>query len=680
MPKRPFQLDRETVVLPRGTRVVLRTDVRGEDGYLHKQAAVAVVKEVSNHSYALETPSGRKLTAQRDQIALQRQDLLEDLGNRQWEFRRLIDRVIYAAVVGSRAWSLSDEHSDEDVRGCFVLPFEDHSGLWDAPDEIQHATGDAAYWEVSKLVAQGLRGDANTLETLWSPLVQRTSELGDRLVRERRMFVSMNILGSFGRYAQSQFKKMERSLRRDAAVEGLLAAIERGEIDDLPGAARSLFTSGVASSEAQAKEEAKGVCRSLFDRGLVETVEFSGVVDAIRGGRRSELVPRTYRPKNAYNLLRLLHSCVSWLTTGEPLIAVRGDLRQRLLDIKELRVPVESVIDEARLLADALDDLAQSSLLPERPDYEAADEFLKACRRDAARRTFGISTATLKDPNSNSGEAWSVEMFPAALPPDIDVPALERFFDAHMSASLQGKAIWVALTGSHTYGFPSPDSDLDLKGVHVLPAHSLLGLTRPELSYDYLGDWEGREYDLTLNEVANAASLILSGNGNMLERFLGPMPVMVTPLGMELKRLTKQSLSKRAYNHYRGFLKGMIRELERQRDSSSPSAKTALYAYRVALTGRHLLLTGELQTHVGRLAEEYGIHRVPELVAVKQSSEHELLPRSALAAIDADLEELARSLDDALVASPLPDEPPTTTQLDDFVVRVRMLLGTTLKV
>ena len=127
--------------------------------------------------YTLETPSGRRIQAQRDQIVPQRRDLLEDLGTRQWDYRRLTRNVIYSAVVGSQAWGLAHENSDEDIRGCFVAPFEDVTGLWTMPGEIHDPYGDAAYWEVENLIEQGLRGDANTLETLWSPLKRVSTPL-----------------------------------------------------------------------------------------------------------------------------------------------------------------------------------------------------------------------------------------------------------------------------------------------------------------------------------------------------------------------------------------------------------------------------------------------------------------------------------------------------------------------
>src|ERR671923_91003 len=41
--------------------------------------------------------------------------------------------------------------------------------------------------------------------------------------------------------------------------------------------------------------------------------------------------------------------------------------------------------------------------------------------------------------------------------------------------------LFATVSGAHLYGFPSPDSDVDLRGVHVLPPRELLGLdTGPE--------------------------------------------------------------------------------------------------------------------------------------------------------------------------------------------------------
>ena len=37
--------------------------------------------------------------------------------------------------------------------------------------------------------------------------------------------------------------------------------------------------------------------------------------------------------------------------------------------------------------------------------------------------------------------------------------------------------LFATVSGAHLYGFPSRDSDVDLRGVHVLPVEEVVGLT-----------------------------------------------------------------------------------------------------------------------------------------------------------------------------------------------------------
>ena len=36
--------------------------------------------------------------------------------------------------------------------------------------------------------------------------------------------------------------------------------------------------------------------------------------------------------------------------------------------------------------------------------------------------------------------------------------------------------LFATISGAHLYGFPSPDSDYDLRGVHLLPLEEVVGL------------------------------------------------------------------------------------------------------------------------------------------------------------------------------------------------------------
>ena len=79
----------------------------------------------------------------------------------------------------------------------------------------------------------------------------------------------------------------------------------------------------------------------------------------------------------------------------------------------------------------------------------------------------------------------------------------------------------VSLSGAHAYGFPSPDSDLDLKAIHVAPTATLLGLGPEPRSVESLKVVDGIEVDYSSNEIQPVLKGILHGNGNYIERVLG---------------------------------------------------------------------------------------------------------------------------------------------------------------
>jgi hypothetical protein len=97
-------------------------------------------------------------------------------------------------------------------------------------------------------------------------------------------------------------------------------------------------------------------------------------------------LPRELRPKNAYNLLRLLAVATRWLRDGAPVFEVEGALRERLLAIKRGQVPLESVLAEAESMAPDLERAKEESKLPRRPDVARADALLRRIGGELARR------------------------------------------------------------------------------------------------------------------------------------------------------------------------------------------------------------------------------------------------------------------------------------------------------
>ena len=226
-----------------------------------------------------------------------------------------------------------------------------------------------------------------------------------------------------------------------------------------------------------------------------------------------------------------------------------------------------------------------------------------------------------------------------------------RFLDEQAKAR---EHLVVALSGAHAYGFPSPDSDLDLKAVHVEPARELLGLEPRSRARELLLVIEGVEVDYSSNEVQGVLRGVVAGNGNYVERLLGHLALVTSPALEALRPLVSAVLSRRVYRHYQGFARQQLRAWEA---SGFQSAKKLLYVVRTTLTGTHLLRTGQLETDVTRLLAPYALEDVRALVEAKRQGELAALPEALSREWLTRVEALFTRLDDARDTSSLPAEP-----------------------
>jgi predicted nucleotidyltransferase len=247
------------------------------------------------------------------------------------------------------------------------------------------------------------------------------------------------------------------------------------------------------------------------------------------------------------------------------------------------------------------------------------------------------------------------------LPPDLE--KVRRFLATHAAPN----PLVAAITGSHFYGFPSADSDLDLKGIHVAPTAAVVSLHPPKEAVDFLDDFEGTEIDYTSHELGQALRLLLKGNGNILERLVSPFQVIASPDQERLAELGRGAISKKFHHHYRGFF-ATIRAQHVKAESKT--AKGLLYCYRSALTGIHLLKTGECEGDVMRLAEVHGFARVPELVEAKRrGTEFGGMPDHER--FEEDLPRLEAALAEAASGSTLPESPANEADVSAFLVEAR---------
>lgn len=125
--------------------------------------------------------------------------------------------VVYRVMLGSRAFGLATESSDEDRRGVFLPPADWHWSLTKPPEQVEFFTEgvEEIDWEIEKFVRLALQANPNILETLWSPAVLHADETGTELRGIRTAFLSRHLYRTYSGYVLSQFRLMKKGFATD---------------------------------------------------------------------------------------------------------------------------------------------------------------------------------------------------------------------------------------------------------------------------------------------------------------------------------------------------------------------------------------------------------------------------------------------------------------------------------
>ncbi|CAN5874397.1 hypothetical protein BH11MYX3_BH11MYX3_07400 [soil metagenome] len=385
-------LDPSAVPLPVGTEVTTRVD-RIVEGELRTQGASARVTAIDGEHVDVVFLDAKKARYLRDEVMPRKLGVARYALRRAVAWEQLRPCTVLDTVVGSRAWGVSDESSDEDRRGVFVLPMPWTTGLVDPPLDLASVDGSPSYWEIGKAVRQALRADPNTLEMLFAATSESVVDpMGAERFAIRGSFVSQEIYGSFGRYALSQLDRLEHNQRlaeHRTTVIGWLRddpSLELGAAADRLADSARIMAPTRADAVTRARDYIKQLYRSMYDQGAIAANDWASLRAA--AGTQLEL-PRDLRPKNAYNLIRLLDTAIRWLGGEPPDVRVSEALRPTLLAIKRGELPMLEVMALARELTPRLEAARATSPLPRHPQVTAADRVLRAARDEAARRWIG---------------------------------------------------------------------------------------------------------------------------------------------------------------------------------------------------------------------------------------------------------------------------------------------------
>lgn len=240
----------------------------------------------------------------------------------------------------------------------------------------------------------------------------------------------------------------------------------------------------------------------------------------------------------------------------------------------------------------------------------------------------------------------------------------------HLSAYPPGRVLFTAISGGHMYGFPSPDSDLDIRGCHLLPVSELLGLRKVRETFELMGEMvEGVEVDLVSHDIGKYLRLLMKNGGYILEQIFSPLVVQESQHFQELRAVARRAMTRNVFHHYGGFFR---RQRQVVATESPLRAKSILYLFRVVMSGIHLLRSGEVETDIKVLHDQFRIDFLPDLWRAK----FEEREKTEIADSDRDLylreaDRLEQTMAEAVDGSPLPSELQNFEELNDFPVRVR---------
>jgi predicted nucleotidyltransferase len=157
---------------------------------------VAIVTESpadNQHAYTLRFADGQTIKAHFRELSIRRKEVENQLVLTGEDLRPWI---IYRCQVGSRAFGLAGDDSDNDLRGIYYLPPALlHWSLFKLPEQLEFNAEDKdeVYWELEKFLKLALKANPNVLSTLWTPLVLHADEVARRLREIRDVFLTRYI-------------------------------------------------------------------------------------------------------------------------------------------------------------------------------------------------------------------------------------------------------------------------------------------------------------------------------------------------------------------------------------------------------------------------------------------------------------------------------------------------------
>ena len=134
--------------------------------------------------------------------------------------KKLSNNIMFLCFGGSHAYGTNNPNSDIDIRGCMFNQKSDLIGMGNTEQFIDNAT-DTTIYSFKKLIGLLCNCNPNVIEMLGNKSEHQIiyHPIGQQMVNNRKMFLSQKAAISFGGYANSQLRRLQNAVARDALTQ-----------------------------------------------------------------------------------------------------------------------------------------------------------------------------------------------------------------------------------------------------------------------------------------------------------------------------------------------------------------------------------------------------------------------------------------------------------------------------
>lgn len=326
------------------------------------------------------------------------------VASEQYNFLRanphLGNNIVLLTLGGSHAYGTNTENSDVDIRGCTLNSSSDLLGLTSFEQVVEKRT-DTVVYGFNKFISLLLNCNPNTIDLLGCKPEHYLvlTDIGQKLLDNRGLFLSQRAFYSFGGYAVQQLRRLENALARDrlpqAETEEHIRMSMESAMSSFSGRYSS-FQHGNIRLYTDVSPNEDLDCEIFADVQLTKCParEFGGMLGELSEVLRSykKLNHRNHKKddahlnKHAMHLIRLYLTCLDILERGE-IITYREREHELLMEIRNGAFQLEDgtyrpeFFDMVREYEQRLEYARGHTMLPKQPDMEKIQEFVMDVNR-----------------------------------------------------------------------------------------------------------------------------------------------------------------------------------------------------------------------------------------------------------------------------------------------------------